>query len=103
LAGKELEIGRYYQRQKLYIAALGRFRKVVSDYQTTSQVAEALARLVEVYISLGIPREAQAVAAVLGHNFPGSPWYQESYALLTKENLAPQADSSSWVSQLFKS
>ncbi len=102
LAGKELEIGRYYQRQKLYMAALGRFRKVVTDYQTTSQVAEAMARLVEVYLALGIPREAQAVAAVLGYNFPSSPWYKESYALLTKQNLAPEADSGSWISQIFK-
>ncbi|MBI3418538.1 MAG: outer membrane protein assembly factor BamD [Proteobacteria bacterium] len=102
LAGKELEIGRYYQRQKLYIAALGRFRKVVTDFQTTSQVAEAMARLVEVYLALGIPREAQAVAAVLGYNFPSSPWYKESYALLTKQNLAPQTDDGSWISKVFK-
>jgi outer membrane protein assembly factor BamD len=103
LAGKELEIGRWYQRQKLYIAALGRFRKVVTDFQTTSQVPEALARLVEVYLAVGIPREAQAVAAVLGHNFPSSSWYKESYGLLTDNKLAPEADDSSWVSSLFKS
>jgi outer membrane protein assembly factor BamD len=103
LAGKELEIGRWYQKQKLYISALGRFRKVVTDYQTTSQAPEALARLVETYLALGIPREAQAVAAVLGYNFPSSDWYKESYALLTKQNLAPEADNGSWVSQLFKS
>lgn len=102
LAGKEMEIGRYYQRRKLFIAALGRFRKVVTDYQTTSQVAEAMARLVEVYLAIGIPREAQAVAAVLGHNFPSSNWYKESYALLTKQNLAPQEDSGSWISGIFK-
>ncbi len=103
LAGKELEIGRYYQRQKLHIAALGRFRKVVTDYQTTSQVPEALARLVETYLALGIPREAQTVAAVLGHNFPSSSWYKESYALLMKQNLAPKLDSESWIAKLFNS
>jgi outer membrane protein assembly factor BamD len=101
LAGKEMEIGRYYQKQKMYIAALGRFKKVITDFQTTSQTPEALARLVEVYLAIGIPREAQAVAAVLGHNFPGSSWYQESYSLLTKQNLAPEADSESWVSKVF--
>lgn len=102
LAGKEVEIGRYYQRQKLFIAALGRFRKVVTDYQTTSQVPEALARLVETYLAIGIPREAQAVAAVLGYNFPSSPWYRESFSLLTKQNLAPLGDDSSWISRIFK-
>ncbi len=87
LAGSEMEIGRNYLKQKLYIAAAGRFREVVDKYQTTSHVPEALHRLVECYLALGIPDEAKSVAAVLGHNFPGSPWYEDSYKLLVKEGL----------------
>lgn len=102
LAGKEMEIGRYYQSQQQYIAALGRFRKVIEDYQTTSHTPEALHRLVEVYLSIGIPREAQTAAAVLGYNFPGSPWYQDSYALLDGKKLKPNADQGSWISRQFK-
>jgi outer membrane protein assembly factor BamD len=101
LAGKEMEIGRYYQSQQQYIASLGRFRKVIEDYQTTSHVPEALHRLVETYLAIGIPREAQTAAAVLGYNFPGSPWYQESYKLLGGRNLKPQADQGSWLSRQF--
>jgi outer membrane protein assembly factor BamD len=82
LAGKEMNIGRYYQRQRLYAAAVGRFKRVVEDYQTTNHVPEALHRLTEIYLTLGLTDEAQKTAAVLGHNFPGSPWYQDSYALL---------------------
>ncbi|MBL6081466.1 outer membrane protein assembly factor BamD [Belnapia sp. T18] len=82
LAGKEMNIGRFYQRQKLYGAAIGRFKKVVEDYQTTNHVPEALHRLTEIYLTLGLVDEAKKTAAVLGHNFPGSPWYQDSYALL---------------------
>jgi outer membrane protein assembly factor BamD len=102
LAGKEMEIGRYYLSQKQYIASLGRFRKVIEDYQTTSHVPEALHRLVEANLALGIPKEAKIAAAVLGHNFPGSKWYQDSYALLTKQNLKPEDDGSSWLSHAFK-
>jgi len=97
LAGAEMEVGRNYLKQKLYIAAVGRFRTVVEKYQTTSHVPEALHRLVECYLALGIPPEAKAVAAVLGHNFPGSKWYQDSYALLVKNNLEPKRDVTSWV------
>jgi outer membrane protein assembly factor BamD len=82
LAGKEMNIGRYYQRQRLYAAAIGRFRRVVEDYQTTNHVPEALHRLTEIYLALGLTEEARKTASVLGHNFPGSPWYQDSYALL---------------------
>ncbi len=82
LAGKEMEIGRFYQRQRLYGAAINRFRRVVEEYQTTNHVPEALHRLTEIYLSLGLPEEARRSASVLGHNFPGSPWYQDSYALL---------------------
>ena len=84
MAGKEMNIGRFYQRQHLYGAAIGRFRRVVEDYQTTNHVPEALHRLTEIYLSLGITEEARKTASVLGHNFPGSPWYQDSYALLVE-------------------
>lgn len=102
LAGKEMEIGRYYLNQKQYIAALGRFRRVIEDYQTTSHVPEALHRLVETYLLIGIPREAQTAAAVLGHNFPGSRWYQDSYDLLKGKSLAPEKDEGSWIAKTFK-
>ncbi len=84
LAGKEMNIGRFYQRQGLHGAAAGRFRRVVEDYQTTNHVPEALHRLTEIYIALGVTDEARKTASVLGHNFPGSPWYQDSYALLVE-------------------
>ena len=90
LAGKEMNIGRFYQRQRLYGAAIGRFRRVVEDYQTTNHVPEALHRLTEIYLALGITEEARKTASVLGHNFPGSPWYQDSYALLVEG--APPAE-----------
>jgi outer membrane protein assembly factor BamD len=85
LAGKEMEIGRFYERQHLYAAALGRFQRVVDDYQTTNHVAEALHRLVEVYLMLGLPEEAKRAAAVLGHNYPGSQWYLDSYDQLVAD------------------
>jgi outer membrane protein assembly factor BamD len=91
LAGKEMNIGRFYQRQGLYGAAIGRFRRVVEDYQTTNHVPEALHRLTEIYLALGVTEEARKTASVLGHNFPGSPWYQDSYALLVEG--APPADA----------
>jgi len=83
MAGKEMNIGRFYQRQGLYGAAIGRFRRVVEEYQTTNHVPEALHRLTEIYLRLGLRDEAAQSASVLGHNFPGSNWYQDSYALLT--------------------
>ena len=79
MAGKEMEIGRYYQRQHLYQAAIGRFQRVVDDYQTTAHVPEALARIVEIYLALGLVDEAKRTAAVLGYNDPGSVWYQDAY------------------------
>jgi outer membrane protein assembly factor BamD len=82
LAGKEMEIGRYYQQQGLYLASIIRFRTVVDQYDTTSHAPEALHRLVESYLALGLPEEAQKAAAVLGANYPGSRWYQRSYALM---------------------
>lgn len=82
LAGKEMEIGRYYLNHKQYQAAVNRFQRVTEEYQTTTHVPEALHRLVETYLALGIPVEAKKSAAVLGHNFPNSIWYKDSYALL---------------------
>ncbi|MCL2469038.1 MAG: outer membrane protein assembly factor BamD [Alphaproteobacteria bacterium] len=87
LAGAEMEVGRNYMTQKLFTAAVGRFRTVVERYQSTSHVPEALHRLVESYLALGILDEAKKTAAVLGHNFPGSRWYQDSYDLLRKNGL----------------
>jgi len=84
LAGKEMEIGRYYQRSGNWLAATQRFRTVVDKYQTTSHAPEALERLVESYLSLGIPAEAQKAAAVLGKNYPGSKWYERAYKLIQR-------------------
>ncbi|MDE0390441.1 MAG: outer membrane protein assembly factor BamD [Rhodospirillales bacterium] len=101
LAGKEMTVGRYYLRRGNPIAAIGRFRKVIELYQTTSHAPEALHRLTEAYLALGVPGEAQTAAAVLGHNYPGSQWYQFSYALLTDADLQPEADEGSWISRIF--
>jgi outer membrane protein assembly factor BamD len=102
LAGKEMEVGRYYLTRDLYLAAINRFRTVVEQYQTTTHVPEALHRLVEAYLSLGINDEAQAAAAVLGYNYPGSDWYQDSYALLAQRNLQPEAPKEgSWLEGAF--
>lgn len=93
LAGKEMKIGRYYQSRGQWLAAINRFDKVVNDYQTTTHVPEALHRLVESYLALGLREEAKKSAAVLGHNFPGSSWYVESYALLEDPTVkAPQEE-----------
>lgn len=102
LAGKEMEVGRYYERRKLWLAAINRFQNVVQNYQTTTHVPEALHRLTESYLALGMKQQAQEAAAVLGYNFPGSEWYQRSYALLKGENLEPgKSGSGSWLSRLF--
>jgi len=103
LAGKEMEIGRYYERQGMTNAAIGRFRTVIEKYQTTSHVPEALHRLTECYLSLGLIDEAKATAAVLGHNFPGSEWYMDSYALLVDKNVRPEDSSESWISRAWHS
>ena len=103
LAGKEMEIGRYYQSSGQHIAAINRFRNIIEKYQTTSHVPEALLRLTESYLALGVTDEAQATAAVLGHNFPGSEWYQDSYALLTGVDLRPEVDGESWISRAWNS
>jgi len=101
LAGKEMAIGRYYLRQGAYTGAINRFRNVIETYQTTSHVPEALHRLVEAYLSLGIASEAQTAAAVLGHNYPGSSWYADSYFLLEGVDLRPEVDEKSWLAGLW--
>lgn len=84
LAGKEMEVGRYYQRSGNWLAASTRFRTVIDKYQTTSHTPEALERLVETYLALGVPGEASKAAAVLGRNYPGTPWYKHSYDLIRR-------------------
>jgi outer membrane protein assembly factor BamD len=85
LAGKEMNIGRYYLRRAKYVAAINRSRSVIERYQSTTHVPEALHRLTEAYMSLGVAEEARRTAAVLGYNFPSSIWYQDSYALINGE------------------
>jgi outer membrane protein assembly factor BamD len=99
LAGKEMQVGRYYLERREYIAAVRRFRGVVENYGNTRHTEEALARLVEAYLAMGISSEAQTAAAVLGHNFPESQWYKDSYALLQSGGLQPREDSASWISR----
>lgn len=102
LASKEMEIGRYYLRRDHYSAAIKRFRVVVEDFGTTTHTAEALHRLVEAYLSLGLVQEAQTAAAILGHNFQATDWYQDSYALLRENGLEAKAEGSSWLSQVYR-
>ena len=102
IAGKEMAIGRYYLEKRNYPAAINRFRDVVSKYQTTRHVEEALARLTEAYMALGIVAEAQTSAAVLGHNFPDSPWYKDSFALLQSGGVEPREERTSWISKAFR-
>lgn len=102
LAGKEMDIGRYYLKKRDYTGALNRFKVVVTQYQTTRHVEEALTRLTEVYMSLGIVQEAQTAAAVLGHNFPDSQWYREAYSLVRTGGFEPLEDKQSWISRAFK-
>jgi outer membrane protein assembly factor BamD len=103
LAGKEMEVGRYYLKRGDYIGAINRFRVVVERYQRTAQIAEALERLTEAYYALGVYPEAQTAAAVLGANYPGSFWYQDAYDLLVTHHLKPEANPESWITRLFKS
>ena len=103
LAAQEMEVGRYYLKNGNHIAAINRFKTVVTDYQTTAHVEEALYRLTATYLSLGIAPEAQNAAAVLGYNFPNSSWYKESYALLQKDGLMPQVSQGSWMTDVMKS
>jgi outer membrane protein assembly factor BamD len=102
LAASEMTVGRYYLRHNNYLAAINRFRVVVTDYQTTEQVEEALMRLTEAYMALGIVNEAETAAAVLGHNFPDSKWYNHAYSLLQKNGAQPQEHEGSWITQTWR-
>lgn len=102
LAAKEMEIGRYYLKRDHFTAAINRFRVVVEDFQTTSHTAEALHRLVESYLALGLVKEAQTAAAVLGHNFRGTEWYQDSYALLRGQGLEPKLFKGNWLAAAYR-
>jgi outer membrane protein assembly factor BamD len=102
LAGKEMAIGRYYLNRRDFTGAINRFKVVVTHYQTTRHVEEALARLTECYMSLGIVPEAQTAAAVLGHNFPNSPWYKDAYALVRSGGVEPRVTEGSWITRAFK-
>lgn len=100
LAGKEMAVGRYYLNKGDYVGAINRFRTVVEQYQKTSQIAEALERLTEAYYALGVFNEAKTAAAVLGHNYPGSPWYKDAYELLQGRHMKPEIDQGSWISRI---
>lgn len=103
LAASEMEVGRYYMKEKNFVAAINRFKVIVSDYQTTAHVEEALMRLAECYMALGVANEAQTAVAVLGHNFPQSRWYKDAYALLQSDGLSPQQSNDSWITKAWKS
>ena len=102
LAGKEMDVGRYYMKRKDYTGAINRFKVVVTKYQTTRHVEEALMRLTESYMALGIVEEAQTAAAVLGHNFPDSAWYKHAYTLVKTGGVEPSENTASWISKAFK-
>ena len=103
LAAKEMDVGRYYLNHGSYLSGINRFKTVVTDYQTTAQVPEALYRLAEGYMALGVTSEAQTAAAVLGHNFPDSQWYKDAYTLVASDGQAPLENQSSWISRAFRS
>jgi outer membrane protein assembly factor BamD len=102
LAGKEMEIGRFYLNRRDFQGAINRFKVVVTQYQTTREVEEALERLTEAYVALGLVGEAQTAAAVLGHNFPDSPWYKDAYRLLKGAGSEPNENKDSWMSRSFR-
>jgi outer membrane protein assembly factor BamD len=102
LAGKEMAIGRYYMERRDYTGAINRFKTVVTRYQTTRHVEEALARLTEAYMAIGIVGEAQTAAAVLGHNFPDSRWYKDAYNLVKSGGSEPSENRGSWISKAFR-
>ncbi|MFC3059376.1 outer membrane protein assembly factor BamD [Paenirhodobacter populi] len=102
LAAKEMEVGRYYLKQGHYTAAINRFRIVVEQFQTTTQTPEALERLVEAYLALGITDEAQTAGAILGHNFRSSPFYDDAFRLLKKQGLSPEAKGDNWLASVYR-
>lgn len=102
LAAKEMEIGRYYLKRGHYAASINRFRVVVEDFQTTTHTAEALFRLIEAYLSLGLTDEAQTAGAILGFNFQSTEWYEDGFDLLTGQGLAPEAQGTSWLRTVYR-
>ncbi|MFM7335616.1 MAG: outer membrane protein assembly factor BamD [Tabrizicola sp.] len=102
LAAKEMEVGRYYLKRRHYAAAINRFRTVVADFQTTTQTAEALHRLVECYLALGLTDEAQTAAAILGYNYQASPFYDDSFRLLKGKGLSPEAKGEGWLRTIYR-
>lgn len=100
LAGKEMAVGRFYQSQRQYLPAINRFRAVVKEYQTSSQTPEALYRMTESYMALGVTDEAQRAASILGYNYPSSEWYKKAYSLLTEKKLAPVGEEKSWAQKI---
>ena len=101
VAGKEMSVGRFYLNRKNYTAAINRFREVLAKYQTSRHTEEALERLVEAYMGLGITNEAQTAAAILGHNYPDGQWYKDAFSLLQSGGLEPRESKDSWLSKLF--
>ena len=102
LASKEMEVGRYYLKRKHYAASINRFRVVVEDFQTTTHTPEALHRLVEAYLSLGLDAEAQTAGAILGYNFRSTEWYESSYALLTGRGLEMKPKGNNWLASIYR-
>ena len=102
LAAYELNVGRFYMKKENYAAAINRFREVLFKYQTTREAEEALERLTEAYLAIGVTQEAQTAAAVLGHNFPNSPFYQDAYDRLKGQGLSPKESEDSWISKAFR-
>lgn len=102
LAAKEMEIGRYYLKKGNFSASINRFRVVIEQFQTTSHTPEALHRLVEAYLSLGLDAEAQTAGAILGHNFKSTEWYEDSYRLLTGRGLEPKVRGKNWLSTVYR-
>ncbi|WGH79024.1 outer membrane protein assembly factor BamD [Jannaschia ovalis] len=101
LAAKEMEIGRYYLKRGHYPAAINRFRAVVEEFQTTTQTPEALMRLVEAYLALGLTEEAQTAGAILGYNFQSSPFYDDAFRQLTGQGLSPEARGQGWLRAIY--
>lgn len=102
LAGKEMDVGRFYMNQGNYTAAVNRFKVVVQQFQQTRHVEEALSRLTECYMALGLINEAQTAAAILGHNYPNSQWYKDAFTLVQSKGLEPREDTGSWLSRAFR-
>jgi outer membrane protein assembly factor BamD len=102
LASKEMEVGRYYLKRSHYAPAINRFRGVIEEFSTTSQVPEALHRLVEAYLSLGLVNEAQTAGAILGYNYRSTEWYNRTFALLSSKGLKPKSSGNSWLSKIYR-